>query len=248
MPGLNGDRTNGLSTAAVIPVKRFADAHARLAESVSAEDRKRLAEALFLDMLSKIRRSKRIDHMFVVTADEVAARSARWLGHEVLLQEADEGHSQAAVAGVREALARDYDRVVMLPIDCPLFDPRELDAHLGQSPRTALIVPDRHGTGTNALALCPPDAFAPAFGPDSAARHVSRARAAGVGFAIERVESLAADLDTPDDLETLRDALILDPQPALRTAKVLWELGAEAAEGAPEDPDTPPSPTEPAAA
>ena len=70
----------------------------------------------------------------------------------------------------------------------------------GARPRAALIVPDRHGTGTNALVLSPPDAFAPAFGPDSCARHVSRARAAGISFALERIESLAIDLDTPEDM------------------------------------------------
>lgn len=116
----------------------------------------------------------------------------------------------------------------MLPVDCPLLDPAELDAHLGRTPRTALIVPDEAGTGTNALVLCPPDAFAPAFGPDSCARHVSRARAAGTSFSLERIASLATDLDDPRDLAKLRDALLLDPAPAQLTAKVLWELGAEA--------------------
>jgi len=232
MPGLNGDNRNGLRTAAVIPVKRFASAHDRLAESVSAADRERLAEAMFLDLLTKIRRSKTIDQVIVVTADETAARNARWLGHQVLVQSEDGGHSQAAAAGARAAAEAGFGRVAMLPIDCPLLDPRELDAHLGRTPRAALIVPDRHGTGTNALVLSPPDAFAPAFGPDSCARHVSRARAAGIGFALEPIESLAADLDTPEDLTQLRDALIIDAQPALRTAQVLWELGAEPAEPA----------------
>jgi 2-phospho-L-lactate/phosphoenolpyruvate guanylyltransferase len=233
MPGLNGDNSNGLSTAAVIPVKRFSSAHDRLSETVSAADRQRLAEALFLDLLSKIRRSRTIDQVVVVTADENAARNARWLGHEVILQAEDGGHSQAAAAGARAAAEGGFERVAMLPIDCPLLDPRELDAHLGRTPRAALIVPDRHGTGTNALVLSPPDAFAPAFGPDSCARHVSRARAAGVGFGVEPIESLAADLDTPEDLTRLRDALIVNPQPALRTAQVLWELGAEPATPAP---------------
>ena len=45
--------------------------------------------------------------------------------------------------------------------------------------RRVTIVPDRHGTGTNALLLSPPDAIAPAFGPDSCARHVDRARRPG---------------------------------------------------------------------
>jgi 2-phospho-L-lactate guanylyltransferase len=225
MPGRNGDKRNGLETAAVVPVKRFTSAHGRLAEVVPAADRERLAESMFLDLLSKLRRSKSIDHSIIVTADETAARSARWLGHEVLMQSEDGGHSQAAVAGARAAAAEGFDRVAMLPIDCPLLDPRELDAHIGRSPRSALIVPDRHRTGTNALVLSPPDTFEPAFGPDSCARHVSRARAAGISFALTQIESLADDLDTPEDLAKVRDALIIDPQPALRTAQVLWELG-----------------------
>jgi 2-phospho-L-lactate guanylyltransferase len=113
----------------------------------------------------------------------------------------------------------------MLPVDCPMLDIEELDAHVGRSPRTVLIVPDRHGTGTNALVLAPPDVFAPAFGPDSCARHVSRARAAGISFALEEVSSLSADLDDPEDYALLRDQLLLDPQPAPKTAQVLWELG-----------------------
>jgi 2-phospho-L-lactate guanylyltransferase len=109
-----------------------------------------------------------------------------------------------------------------------MLDIEEFDSHVGRSPRTALIVPDRHGTGTNALVLAPPDLFQPAFGPDSCARHVSRARAAGISFALEEVTSMAMDLDTPEDLSLLRDRLLLDPEPAPRTAQVLWELGDRA--------------------
>jgi 2-phospho-L-lactate/phosphoenolpyruvate guanylyltransferase len=222
-----GENENGRETAAVIPVKRLESAHERLSAVTEPADRARLAEAMFLDLLTKLRRSKTIDEVIVVTADETVARNARWLGHEVLVQPEDCGHSEAAAAGARMALARGFQRVAMLPIDCPLFDPAELDDRLGQTPRAALIVPDRHGTGTNALVLSPPDAFAPAFGPDSCARHVNRARSAGVGFALEQIESLALDLDTPEDFTELRDALIVSPERALRTAKVLWDLGAE---------------------
>jgi hypothetical protein len=54
---------------------------------------------------------------------------------------------------------------------------------------------------------------------------VSRARAIGISFALEQVDSMGIDLDTPEDYSLLRDRLLLDPQPAPRTAKVLWELG-----------------------
>ena len=228
-----GDGKTNLRTAAIIPVKRPVSAHERLASTLPPAARQRLAEALFFDLLGKLRRSRTVDEIIVVTADSAIERHARWLGCELVHREDDDGHSEAAEAGVRAALARGIDRVAMLPTDCPLLDPADLDAHLGRSPRSALIVPDRHGTGTNALVLSPPDAFAPAFGPDSCARHVSRARASGVSFSLERIESLEMDLDTLEDLNELRDALILDPEPAQRTAKVLWELGPQATEATP---------------
>ena len=61
---------------------------------------------------------------------------------------------------------------------------------------------------------------------------MTRARATGQSFALEEVESLATDLDTPEDFTMLRDRLLLDPQPAPRTAKVLWQLGDRAQQAA----------------
>jgi 2-phospho-L-lactate/phosphoenolpyruvate guanylyltransferase len=214
-----------LHTTAIVPVKGLSDANARLNGVLAADERYRLAEALFLDLIVKLPRSRCIDDIMVVTADPSIARQARWFGHRVLEQKSDQGHSDAAAAGAHMAMADGARRVAMLPVDCPMLDIEELDAHVGRSPRTALIVPDRHGTGTNALVLTPPDLFVPVFGPDSCARHVSRARASGISFALEELESLAIDLDTPEDMALLRDRLLLDPQPAPRTAEVLWELG-----------------------
>jgi 2-phospho-L-lactate guanylyltransferase len=214
-----------LHTTAIVPVKGLSDANRRLNGTLAADERYRLAEALFLDLIVKLPRSRCIDDILVVTADPSVARQARWFGRKVLEQKSDDGHSDAAAAGARAAMADGAARVVMLPVDCPTLDIEELDAHVGRSHRTALIVPDRHGTGTNALVLAPPDVFLPVFGPDSCGRHVSRARASGISFALEELESLAMDLDTPEDMSLLRDRLLLDPQPAPRTAEVLWELG-----------------------
>ncbi len=221
-----------LHTTAIVPVKGFSAANGRLNGLVTEAERTHLAEALFLDLIVKLPRSRCIDDVLIVTSDSSVARQAGWFGHKVLVQERDEGHAEAAAAGALAAMADGAHRVAMLPVDCPMLEIEELDAHLGHSPRTALIVPDRHGTGTNALMLNPPDLFLPAFGPDSCARHVSRARATGQSFALESVESLATDLDTPEDFTLLRDRLLLDPQPAPRTAKVLWQLGDRAQQAA----------------
>jgi 2-phospho-L-lactate/phosphoenolpyruvate guanylyltransferase len=220
-----GTDSNNLHTTAIVPVKGLTVANGRLDGTLSAEERNRLAEALFLDLIVKLPRSRCIDDVLVVTADASIARQARWFGHMVLVQDDDEGHSEAAAAGARAAMDEGAQRVAMLPVDCPMLDTEELDAHIGRSPRTVLIIPDRHGTGTNGLVLAPPDVFPPVFGPESCARHVSRARAAGISFALEHVDSMGLDLDTAEDFSLLRDRLLLDPQPAPRTAKVLWELG-----------------------
>jgi 2-phospho-L-lactate guanylyltransferase len=220
-----GSDSNNLHTTAIVPVKGLPVANGRLDGLLSVGERNRLAEALFLDLIVKLPRSRYIDDVLIVTADESIARQARWFGHMVLVQDADEGHSEAAAAGARAAMVEGAKRVAMLPVDCPMLDIEELDAHIGRSPRTVLIVPDRHDTGTNALVLTPPDVFTPAFGPDSCSRHVGRARAASISFALEKVNSMAIDLDTPEDFSLLRDKLLLDPQPAPRTAQVLWELG-----------------------
>src|SRR5918995_5387458 len=138
-----------LHTTAVIPVKGLDSANGRLDGVLSQKERNALAEALFLDLIVKLPRSRCIDDVLVVTSDPSVARQSRWFEHKVLEQERDEGHSEAAAAGARAAMAAGAGRVAMLPVDCPMLDIEELDAHVGRSPRTVLIVPDRHGTGTN---------------------------------------------------------------------------------------------------
>ena len=62
------------------------------------------------------------------------------------------------------------------------------------------IAPDRAGTGTNGLALRPPDAIPMRFGVGSLAAHVAEAEAAAVPIAEVHRPGLAFDLDTPADL------------------------------------------------
>jgi 2-phospho-L-lactate guanylyltransferase len=116
--------------------------------------------------------------------------------------------------------------VLLVPGDCPLLDPRELDALIAHPApaRSALIVPDRHGTGTNALLLSPSDVIAPAFGPGSCARHVELAQASGAAAEVVAVTSLALDVDTPEDLEALRAALAVTHGGAAHTRGMLNQM------------------------
>jgi 2-phospho-L-lactate guanylyltransferase len=211
-----------LKATAILPVKRFGAAKSRLAAGIERERRAMLAAAMLEDVLEAIAAARTIERTIVVTAEPHAAELAGAAGAEVLSDFADEGHSEAALAGIAAAEARGADCVVLLPIDCPLLDPRELDRLLTGVPgHYVAVVPDRHGTGTNALVLAPPSAIRPAFGEGSCARHVAAAREAGVPYGVEELASLGLDLDTPADVVALTRELEANPGRAKRTAKAL---------------------------
>lgn len=211
-----------MKATAILPVKRFADAKRRLATGIDDSRREALVAAMLADVLEAIGAARSIERTIVVSDEPLAARLARDAGAEVIADPSEEGHSEAALTGIARAEALGAECVMLLPGDCPLLEPRELDRVLTGAPaRYVAIVPDRHGAGTNALVLSPPGAIRPAFGEGSRARHVAAAREAGIPFAVEELPSLALDLDTPADLVALTRELEAKRGRARRTAKAL---------------------------
>ncbi|HWA53054.1 MAG TPA: 2-phospho-L-lactate guanylyltransferase [Solirubrobacterales bacterium] len=211
-----------MNATAVLPVKRFAAAKQRLAPGMGASHRAELAAAMLEDVLEAIAATRSIERTVVVTSEPRAIELAAAAGAELISDPDQGGHSGAALAGIARARELGAERVVLLPIDCPLLAPRELERLLtGMPERYVGVVPDRHGTGTNALALAPPDAIEPSFGEGSCARHVAAAREAGVPYGVEELPSLALDLDTPADVVALTMALERERGRAKRTAKAL---------------------------
>ena len=101
---------------------------------------------------------------------------------------------------------------MLLPGDCPLLDPRELDRLLTGVARapTSRSSPTATAPAPTRSSSRPPDAIRPAFGEGSRERHVAAAREAGVPYGVEAVPSLALDLDTPADIIALTTALETD--------------------------------------
>jgi 2-phospho-L-lactate guanylyltransferase len=199
-----------VSTIAILPVKSFGAAKQRLAAELGAGSRQALAQAMFSDVLASLRRVPGLDSVAVVTADRVAESAALGERVEVLRDIEQAGQSAAAMIGIQYAQACGFDRVLLVPGDTPLLDPGEVAGLLRRGidqDMGAMVVPDRHGEGTNALLLCPPDAIEPSFGPGSCERHMAAARAAGLACALERLPTLALDVDTGQDLELLAATL-----------------------------------------
>lgn len=207
---------------AILPVKRFGVAKQRLAAGIDDERRAQVVAAMLGDVLEAIGEARSIERAIIVTGEPAAAELGVAAGADLLDDPGEGGHSGAALAGVARAEALGAGCVVLLPGDCPLLDPRELERLLTGVPgRYVAVVPDRHGTGTNALVLSPPNAIAPAFGEGSCARHVAAARDAGIPYSVEELPSLGLDLDTPADVIALTRVLEADRSRALRTAKAL---------------------------
>jgi 2-phospho-L-lactate guanylyltransferase len=213
-----------MSTYAILPVKRFERAKQRLGGTLSDGSRWALAEAMVTDVLVALRRSASVDHVLMVTCEPRAESLAIGWGADVIADPHERSHSNAATIGIRAAVERGATRVLLVPGDCPSLDPKEVDELLRGGPGVK-VVPDRHGTGTNALVLEPPEAIAPGFGPGSCERHVDRAREAGVLWEIHHTPSLTLDVDTGEDLEALQDALAASTGGAAHTRGMLARLG-----------------------
>jgi 2-phospho-L-lactate/phosphoenolpyruvate guanylyltransferase len=216
-----------MRTAAILPVKSFARAKQRLGASVADQLRLQLAGAMVSDVLLALAQTEAIARTIVVTREQTVAVAASSQGAILVEDRAESGQSAAAALGVERALAEGIERVLCIPGDCPALDPAELEELLSpaaaehRGERAVVIVPDRHGTGTNGLLLTPPDAIAPSFGPDSCARHRALALAAGIAPTIERLPSLLLDVDTGADLTALHERLSRLSTRAPRTRAVL---------------------------
>jgi 2-phospho-L-lactate guanylyltransferase len=202
-------------TLAVLPVKSFGRAKQRLGEAVGADQRRALARAMASDVLEALGRVEGLDGVIVVSAEVLDPRV------QTVHDPEESGQSAAARRGIRAAVERGAERVLLVPGDCPALDPDEVAGLLAAPHAGVVIVPDRHGAGTNALLIAPPAALEPAFGPGSFARHAALAHAAGAHVRIGRLPSLELDVDTPGDLAALRAALAARSGGAPRTRALL---------------------------
>jgi 2-phospho-L-lactate guanylyltransferase len=206
-----------VSTAVILPVKSFANAKQRLGDAFGSLQRVALAAAMVRDVLAELERAA-LGPLIVVTGEsEVPVGAA-----VAVVDEREEGQSAAALLGLACARELECERALLVPGDCPLVDGAELVrlAVRAESLDVA-IVPDHHGTGTNALALPTDTTFEPQFGPDSRVRHVQQAQARGLVHEVIRVPSLELDVDTREDAAALEVALARFPARAPHTRAAL---------------------------
>lgn len=117
------------------------------------------------------------------------------------LDEFTPGLNAALAQAAAHAARRGARQLLILPCDLPRLDITSLQAMtaMAENGAEAVIAPDRHGTGTNAL-LVPAVVRRFAFGEGSFARHMAMTTDHGLCVRTCRRSALAFDLDTAQDL------------------------------------------------
>ena len=193
--------------AAIVPVGTLAGAKTRLGETLDAEERQDLVDRLLARTVAAALAVDALADVLVVSPDRDVIRRAAERGARTLRQ-----RTRGLNAGLREAredvVAGGATAILVLPIDLPFVSTDAVaavvaalttaSAATAPSRGAVVLVPDRHGAGTNALALRPPDVIEFAFGKGSRTDH--RAAAEAVDAVYRELDGpLTIDLDTPDD-------------------------------------------------
>lgn len=201
---------------AIVPVRTLEGAKSRLGGSLDGEERQDLVRMLLERTIRAAGEVSGIESIVVVSPDPAILALAVHDG-ATPLEQLGEGLNEGLTQAVGWAIANGASAVLVLAGDLPSVSGASIGelvatAAAAASPARALVVvvPDRHGRGTNALLLSPPDAIGFAFGVDSRVAHEDAARAADA-LSLEVDGPLALDLDLPEDLTLAEERGLLDP-------------------------------------
>ena len=205
---------------AVVPLKQLEKAKARLANVLSAEERRFLMLAMARDVLTALSRSKRLSGILLVSRTVEADALAQTFGTERFAESPSANLSQALTQASDYLISQLEARGAMIvPADVPLITPGEIDELLAGHQQVT-VVPDDQNLGTNCLICSPPNCIEYVFDGRSFKPHVDAARAVGITPTTVPSPGFALDIDTPDDLKTL-----LARDPATQTGTYLDKSG-----------------------
>ncbi|HJX61617.1 MAG TPA: 2-phospho-L-lactate guanylyltransferase [Dehalococcoidia bacterium] len=215
--------------AALVPVKRLAQAKSRLRPVLSDGQRREFVLAMLEDVLRLTLGQPAIEATAVVSADEDVLAFARRLGAQPIREPPGVRGLNAALAFAADALARQgATGLLVVPADVPLATPADIEAILTAWKETPVVLCPSHSgglptgqAGTGALALRPPQAIPFRFGPHSFAAHRRAAAERGLPVAVLSRPGLALDIDRPEDLRAVLAGRASRSREALRTAAVV---------------------------
>jgi 2-phospho-L-lactate guanylyltransferase len=192
-------------TAILIPVKTFRESKQRLSAYLSAEARAELAAALCADFFRVVAQVRNAEKVLVVSQEPRALAWAKDKGWETIAEAQQISESHSVDEASRYCAERGIRALLRIPIDIPLATAADVEFVLAEAENapSAVFVPSRDGTGTNALLRSPPTLFPSHFGPNSFALHLAEAERCGANVKVLRNPRIELDIDELDDLSAL---------------------------------------------
>jgi len=191
---------------AILPFRSVADSKRRMESALSEQERIELSARLLVRTLAALRNARSIERTILVSPDPLARELARAAGAEAI---DDHGVplNEAIRLGLDHATAGGASTALIVPVDLAHVSASAID-ELTEAWRTSGaasgILPALDG-GTAALITPLPTNMNPHYGEGSAALHLRELSL--ISSSVQQLNSpLAADLDTPEDLNAVKTA------------------------------------------
>ena len=196
---------------ALVPLKDLVQAKSRLSGLLRPSERRALAQAMAEDVLAVLSQHAQIERVTLVSDDP----GASLLAAKYRVDFWDErtlgvvGLNAVIHAASARLLSTSVSPLVVLHADLPLLTSPDITEVLRIQQELAglVIACDQRGTGTNLLAFTRDSAPQFCFGADSCARHLAVAHSTGLPVQVVRRFGIAVDVDEPQDMKTVIDAL-----------------------------------------
>lgn len=190
------------SMIALVPLARPSRAKTRLAGVLDAAERASLARHLAGHVVRVLHEAQQLDEIAIVGPAPAYQPAWHALGVQHVITPGEDLNADLEL-GRHWALERGAETLLVVHGDLGWLDPasvRQL-ARRAVAGSQVVIAGNLARTGTNALALRPPDALPFAFGEGSFEGYLRLAAERGLTYEVLSTPGLAYDLDLPSDLE-----------------------------------------------
>jgi len=189
--------------AAILPFRSVADSKRRMEGALSEQERMELSARLLVRTLAALSNARSIGRTILVSPDPLAREFARAIGADAI---DDRGVplNDAIYLGLQRASTYGASTALIIPVDLARVSGGALDEMVSAwraSGASSALLPALDG-GTAALITPLPTSIGLHYGEGSAALHLRELSLANSSVH-QLTSSLAADLDTPDDLAAL---------------------------------------------
>jgi 2-phospho-L-lactate/phosphoenolpyruvate guanylyltransferase len=192
---------------AIVPVKPLRRGKSRLAGILTEDERADLNRTLLQHTLETLTTLKEVEEVLVISRDPQVLTIARNYGARTVREDGQPDLNTALNRATVIAQVYATRGVLVLPADLPLISRGDalVLVERANDPPVVVIAPDRHQKGTNALLIAPAGLIEYQFGENSFQRHCNLVKKAGARLEIVNLPSLGLDLDSPEDLEIVRN-------------------------------------------